>query len=143
MLKSLLQIGWSDYEVRAYSALVRSGPSTGYRVAQEAEIPTSKIYEVLQRLVRRHAAMAISDDTMRLKFRPVAPISLLSQLTEEYREIFTALEEEISELLVISQSPSVSSDWLDWEQYKQSRLLMIETHQDSIASKINISGDNT
>lgn len=129
--------------MRAYSALVRSGPSTGYRVAQEAEIPTSKIYEVLQRLVRRHAAMAISDDTMRLKFRPVAPISLLSQLTEEYREIFTTLEEEISELLVISQSPSVSSDWLDWEQYKQSRLLMIETHQDSIASKINISGDNT
>ncbi len=47
------RLGVSDYEGRVYSALLTSNPATAYETAKEAGVPTSKVYEVLDRLEAR------------------------------------------------------------------------------------------
>jgi len=47
------RLGVSDYEGRVYSALLASNPATAYETAKEAGVPTSKVYEVLDRLEAR------------------------------------------------------------------------------------------
>ncbi len=50
VLATLQKIGLTYYGARAYAALVEMGPSTAGRIAEEAQVPRSKIYEVLKRL---------------------------------------------------------------------------------------------
>ena len=47
------RLGVSDYEGRVYAALLALNPATAYEAAKEAGVPTSKVYEVLDRLEAR------------------------------------------------------------------------------------------
>ena len=57
--ESLVALGFSVNEARAYCALLIKSPANGYQVAQESGIPRAKVYECLQRLVARGAAIQI------------------------------------------------------------------------------------
>jgi predicted transcriptional regulator len=48
-------LGFTEYEARAYLALLQSGAQTGYQVAKASGIPRPNIYPVLARLVQRGA----------------------------------------------------------------------------------------
>ena len=50
IVKRLTGIGLSEYEARAYVALIEKNPVTAYELAKTSGIPTSKIYEVISRL---------------------------------------------------------------------------------------------
>ncbi|OPY28347.1 MAG: Sugar-specific transcriptional regulator TrmB [Methanocella sp. PtaU1.Bin125] len=50
VIYSLQSIGLTYYGAKSYAALVAIGPSTAEMVAKEAEVPRSKIYDVLKRL---------------------------------------------------------------------------------------------
>lgn len=50
---ALREIGLSDYEYRAYYTLIISGPMTANQVSRTANLPYSKIYEVLGNLERK------------------------------------------------------------------------------------------
>jgi len=51
--KALRETGLTDYEIRAYLTLLSSGPLTASQVSKDADLPYSKIYEVLQSLERK------------------------------------------------------------------------------------------
>jgi sugar-specific transcriptional regulator TrmB len=57
--ESLAALGFSVNEARAYCALLTKSPANGYQVARESGIPRAKVYECLQRLVARGAAIQI------------------------------------------------------------------------------------
>ena len=57
--EALMALGFSNYEAKAYCALLTRSPANGYQVAQESGIPRAKIYECLQRLVNRGAAIQV------------------------------------------------------------------------------------
>jgi len=50
---SLERLGLSSYEARAYAALLRSGPVTGYQLSRQSGVPRSRIYEALEKLAAR------------------------------------------------------------------------------------------
>ncbi len=50
VINTLQKMGLTYYGSKAYAALVAIGPSSPGEVAREAEVPRSKIYEVLKRL---------------------------------------------------------------------------------------------
>jgi len=50
---SLERLGLSTYEARAYAALLRSGPVTGYQLSRHSGVPRSRIYEALEKLGAR------------------------------------------------------------------------------------------
>jgi sugar-specific transcriptional regulator TrmB len=50
VIDSLQKIGLTYYGAKAYAALVTMGPSGAEKIAKEADVPRSKIYQVLKRL---------------------------------------------------------------------------------------------
>ncbi|RJS74564.1 TrmB family transcriptional regulator [Candidatus Bathyarchaeota archaeon] len=51
--KTLREIGLTEYETRAYMYLLRTGATTASRISGNANVPYSKIYEVLNSLERK------------------------------------------------------------------------------------------
>lgn len=49
----LQQLGYSAYESKTYLGLLSCQPATAYEIAKNAKVPTSKIYEVLGKLVAK------------------------------------------------------------------------------------------
>lgn len=49
-ISMLQKLGLTLYGAKAYTALVSTGPTTATVLANEAEIPRTKIYETLKRL---------------------------------------------------------------------------------------------
>jgi sugar-specific transcriptional regulator TrmB len=60
IIQLLNSFGLSDYEARAYIGLMRSQPATAYEVARSAGIPTSKVYETINRLLDKNLAQPVS-----------------------------------------------------------------------------------
>ena len=81
--EALMALGFGNYEAKAYCALLIRSPANGYQVAQESGIPRAKIYECLQRLVARGAAIQVEsqDDDARL-FAPTDPKELLNSMED-------------------------------------------------------------
>jgi sugar-specific transcriptional regulator TrmB len=81
--EALMALGFGNYEARAYCALLTRSPANGYQIAQESGIPRAKIYECLQRLVTRGAAIQVEsrDETGRL-FAPTDPKELINSIDD-------------------------------------------------------------
>jgi sugar-specific transcriptional regulator TrmB len=91
VVPSLVALGFSLNESRAYAALLAESPATGYEVGVRAQIPRSAVYGVLRRLVQSGAVRAIAGTPER--FVPAAPDDLLSML----RKRFDAQAETLAE----------------------------------------------
>jgi len=93
----LVRIGFSEYEAKAYVALLRESPVTGYQLAKLSGVPRSMIYEVLGKLSVRGAAMTLRKEGSTL-YAPVPAQEFLEQLHREQAALFGALEEDLSSL---------------------------------------------
>jgi sugar-specific transcriptional regulator TrmB len=82
VVPSLVALGFSLNESRAYAALLTESPATGYEVGVRAQIPRSAVYGVLRRLVTAGAVRAIAGAPER--FVPAAPDDLLSMLRKRF-----------------------------------------------------------
>lgn len=57
LIEAFSQLGFSQYEGKAYSSLVGRGPLNGHEVAKASGIPPAKIYETLGRLAEKGAVL--------------------------------------------------------------------------------------
>lgn len=71
VLSTLQRMGLTYYGSKAYAALVAMGPSSPGDIAKEADIPRSKIYEVLKRL--EEEGWATVERSRPLKYKPKRP----------------------------------------------------------------------
>jgi len=62
LVAALGQLGFSQYEARAYCALLGAEPMNGHEVARASQIPPSKIYETLARLAEKGAVRVQHSD---------------------------------------------------------------------------------
>jgi sugar-specific transcriptional regulator TrmB len=100
-IDKLVKLGFSEYEAKAYVALLRKSPVTGYELAKVSGVPRSMIYEVVGKLTARGAAM-----TLRMggatKYAPVLAAEFLDYLHREHEELTTSLKEELTTLTTVS-----------------------------------------
>jgi sugar-specific transcriptional regulator TrmB len=96
-IDKLVRIGFSEYEAKAYLALLRESPATGYQLAKLSGVPRSMIYEVLGKLTVRGAAMTLRKEGS-TQYAPVAANEFLQQLHREQDALIHALEEELADL---------------------------------------------
>ena len=82
--KVLAELGLTDYERRVYFALLKNGPSEADAVSKDAEVPYSKIYEVLNSLISK--GWIESDESRPKKYYPKSP-----------SEAFTAVKMRLNE----------------------------------------------
>ena len=84
---ALMSLGFGPNEARAYCALLAKSPLNGYQVAQLSGIPRAKVYESLERLVAKGAAVQVEtlDDESRL-YAPTDPLAMVDQIGQGYDE---------------------------------------------------------
>ena len=94
---ALVDLGFSQYEARAYIGLLGPEPRTGYGVAKASGVPQPKVYEALRKLVARGAAFALAGEPAR--FVAVAPTQLLAKLESGYGDRLRIAREVAPELV--------------------------------------------
>jgi sugar-specific transcriptional regulator TrmB len=90
-LHPLVELGLTRYEAGAYLALTRRGRATGAEVAQLADLPRQRVYDVLQSLVERGVA-AVRPGRPAL-YVAVAPGEAAETLLREHRSRLERLED--------------------------------------------------
>jgi len=107
VVEALVALGFNLNEGRAYAALLRLGPSTGYEVSQRAGVPRSAVYAVLRRLVDDGAARSLAGNPERFLATPAA--SLLMLLGKRFDASGKALSDAIARMDVAPTAPDAFS----------------------------------
>ncbi|MGB9777296.1 MAG: TrmB family transcriptional regulator [Anaerolineae bacterium] len=96
-IEKLMALGFSEYEAKAYVALLRESPVTGYQLSKLSGVPRSMIYEVMGKLIARGAAMTLRQEGV-VRYAPIPPEEFLDQLHREHEALITALQQDLSSL---------------------------------------------
>jgi len=91
------QLGFSEYEARAYVALLERNPLNGYELAKSSGLPRANVYAVLQKLEERAAVVRV-DTPSGARFAPVPPDELTRRLGGHFEEILNAARGSLSEI---------------------------------------------
>jgi Cd2+/Zn2+-exporting ATPase len=106
-IERLVRIGFSEYEAKAYVALLRKNPVTGYELSKLSGVPRSMIYEVLGKLTARGAAITLRIGST-TKYAPVAAEAFLDQLQREQEELIGSLKDDLA---VFAAAPDLEYVW--------------------------------
>lgn len=94
-IDKLVTLGFSEYEAKAYLALLQENPATGYQVSKGSGVPRSMIYEVLGKLVARGAAMTLHRNGSS-KYSPIPAAEFLDKLQRDHEDLVTSLKDNLS-----------------------------------------------
>jgi sugar-specific transcriptional regulator TrmB len=106
-IDKLVKIGFSEYEAKAYVALLRESPVTGYQLSKLSGVPRSMIYEVVGKLTARGAAMTLRTGGA-TKYAPVPAAEFLDQLHREHEELIDSLKDD---LMAFASAPNLDHVW--------------------------------
>lgn len=93
----LQELGFSEYEARAYQSLLQHHPVNGYELAKVSGIPRANIYLVLQKLEERGAVVRMEDGDS-TQYQPVEPTELLQAMTHRFTQTVTTAQQTLEEL---------------------------------------------
>lgn len=91
----LAPFGFTGTESVVYGALLRSGPATGYAVAQAVGLARANVYAALSGLVARQAAALLPGRPAR--YRPTDPVTMVAQLAAEQGVALDRLDRSLRE----------------------------------------------
>ena len=94
-IEELEALGFSEYEAKAYVALLQKNPVTGYELSRLSSVPRSMIYEVLDKLVARGAAFSSPEEDV-TRYVPVPADTLLDRLRHQYEDMIDHAQQELS-----------------------------------------------
>lgn len=106
LIHNLMETGLTDYEARAYVALLRKSPLTAYEIAREAGIPTAKVYEVVTRMSDR-GVFAVSGEGKRKSYVPLDTDEFLAGLRGRVQNTLTQIEGGLAGLSRRPEAPQV------------------------------------
>ncbi len=104
VLRTLKNLGLSDYEAKAYIALVAHGGGNAETIASTAKIPRTSSYKALESLC--HKGFAISTRGRPVMYQPEPPGRVKEKLMEEVGETFDKLG-MIHEILMEKGEPQL------------------------------------
>lgn len=93
--EKLVYIGFSEYEARAYVALLGKNPATPYELARASGIPTSKIYGVISRLLEKGMVSAMNESKKK-RYVPIEPEEFLESFGNKVQGTLKLLKDEMS-----------------------------------------------
>lgn len=90
-LNSMKELGFSEYESKAYLKLLEEYPLNGYTLSKNSGIPRSRIYEVLQNLIDKQLVFEQEEEKNKLYY-PVEPDVFIRKVRARYDDLI----EEVS-----------------------------------------------
>lgn len=97
IILELMELGLSEYEAKAYISLLRESPATAYQIGKSSGIPTSKVYEVLKRLIEKGIISVIEREKTK-HYAPIEPDEFLSKHKNKTEMIVDSLKEGLSNI---------------------------------------------
>lgn len=96
-VNKLKQVGFSEYEAKAYIALLEENPLTAYEIAKNSGIPTSKIYEVIKKLENKRTVQSIHGERSKM-FIPIPPDEFIRNFRVEMDGKLHAVRNELKDI---------------------------------------------
>jgi HTH-type transcriptional regulator, sugar sensing transcriptional regulator len=93
----LNHLGFTEYEAKAYLALLQQSPLTGYAISRVSGVPRSKIYEVLNSLVERGDVLISYGEP--IQYAPKSPSDLLKTRSETFEKQLTEAANGLEEFM--------------------------------------------
>ncbi|GBE04341.1 sugar-specific transcriptional regulator TrmB [bacterium BMS3Abin09] len=93
----LKKVGFSEYEAKAYIALLEENPLTAYEIAKNSGIPTSKIYEVIKKLEKKRTVQSIHGERSKM-FIPQPPDEFIRNFRVEIDGKLHAVRNELKDV---------------------------------------------
>src|SRR6185369_10618809 len=94
VIDQLQQLGFSEYETKAYTALLQQHPLNGYALAKRSGVPRANIYAVLQKLEERGAVIPVTV-AEGVVYSPIAPDDLINRLGNHLDQVLTLAQREL------------------------------------------------
>lgn len=91
ILDGLVQLGFSQYEIKAYLALVGEFPINGSQLSRRSGIPRARIYDVLLSLKDKGLAVELKEG----HYAPLPPEELIKRLRHAFETNLSELEEKL------------------------------------------------
>jgi sugar-specific transcriptional regulator TrmB len=132
--KKLIEIGFTEYEAKAYISLLLKNPVTAYEVAKNSLIPSSKIYEVLAKLTEK-LVIACVEENQKKKYIPKDPDEMINSYKDRLN---VTLEDLRVGLKSVSSDKDISYIWnvRDYECLINRSKSIIDNAQNSILVSI-------
>jgi sugar-specific transcriptional regulator TrmB len=89
-VEKLQHVGLSEYEAKAYLALINVHLSTATQVSEQSGVPRTKIYSVLESLSGKGWIRGYSG--VPLLFKAVAPAIVFEKVKEEYAQLLDSVQ---------------------------------------------------
>jgi len=96
LIELLQHFGLSSNGAKAYLALLKYNPATGYEISSQSGIPRSAVYTVLNRLEAIGIVNSVGDSPK--KFIPLVPSSLLEHFDHSHQDRLVELKETIGKI---------------------------------------------
>ncbi|HEY8586281.1 MAG TPA: helix-turn-helix domain-containing protein [Rhodanobacter sp.] len=106
MPRALQELGFTEYEARAYVAMAAGGEFNGYALAKASGIPRANIYAVAGKLVQRGAARRV-ERTTGVVYVATRPDSLLRAIETTQRKAMSGARSALSRLAKHHNPPAV------------------------------------
>jgi sugar-specific transcriptional regulator TrmB len=96
LLAALSQLGFSQYEARAYCALLAGPPMNGHEVAKASGVPPSKIYETLNRLAEKGAVLVQRQEPV--TYMASSREAVMESARQKFQRAFEAADTALSQI---------------------------------------------
>ncbi len=107
IMERLGAIGFSEYEAKAYLALLRESPVTGYQLSKLSGVPRSMIYEVMGKLITRGAVVTVRRRGS-TQYAPLPAAEFFDQQHREHEQLVEALKDDLATL---GKAPDLDYVW--------------------------------
>jgi sugar-specific transcriptional regulator TrmB len=94
LFKSLMTLGFTQYQARAYLALLQAPRISGYELARRSGIPQSKIYEVADKLIQKELVVGIEEGDV-TRYVPLDPARVMARYRLDYGTALDLMEEQL------------------------------------------------
>ena len=106
IVAALQELGFAEYEARAYLALVKQHPLNGYELAKASGVPRASIYGVLERLSARRVVLRLDEDGT-VRYAPVPPADVMRRLAGGFQAVAEEAGRELEALAVATKHEPV------------------------------------
>lgn len=97
ILSDLVALGFTEYEAKIYTALLKESPANGYQLSKKSGVPRSMVYEALGRLHSRGAVLKTGNERATF-YQPLPPEQLLDRYKRHHLDLIENLRENLMQI---------------------------------------------
>ena len=97
LIAQLKELGLTEYEAKAYTALVQNSHVSAYQVSKNSGIPRARIYDILNGLVEK--GFVLKEETADQTTYSSIPVEMfLQQVQQRWQSNFTSISDQLEKL---------------------------------------------